>query len=581
MEKTLSDYMTLSKQIDDLKFDKKLKVAILSSFTLNGLDETIHVKCSELGIKYQSFVAGYNQYNQELLEPNSDYYNFSPDVTFLILDIRSFLGENFHNSHNISAQDRKSLAQEKISELENLVKNFENNSNSKLIITNFNIPSYSPNGILESKSEFSFHEMIEKINDSLRNISKTHNSIYIYNFIRFVSKFGEKNIFDYRQFHLADIQISFNFIPFFADELMSYLKPISSLNKKCIVLDLDNTLWGGIVGEDGYDGIELGHTPNGKAFVEFQKELLSLWNQGIILAINSKNNFDDAMKVIKEHPNMILRENNFASIQINWNDKAENLKNIADEVNIGLDSMVFCDDDKINQERIKQEFPEVLTLELSKDPSQFVPILKDLNDFNVLQRTAEDKKRGEMYSQQRERRNLERTISDLDNFLKEIDIKVKIKKSNDFLIPRISQLTLKTNQFNLTTKRYQEEEIRNLSNDTNFSVGCAQVLDKFGDNGITGVYIVKKNEKFWLIDTFLLSCRIIGRGIENAIMSQILKDAKTNGVEEIKAEFIPTKKNKPTENFLSDYGFIKQDEFWVYKLNNDIKTPNHLKVEIE
>jgi FkbH-like protein len=573
--------MTLSNNLDDLQFNNKLKVAILSSFTLNGLNETLHVKCSELGIRYQSYVADYNQYNQELLNPKSDYYRFSPDITFLIIDIRSFLGDYFYNPYTISDDDRKSLAKEKIAELENLIKNFQNHSKSKLVISNFNIPSYSSNGILELKSEFGFHEMIEEINSSLQNISKNNNSIFIYNFIRFVSKFGEKNIFDYRQFYLGDIQIALNFIPLFADELMSYLKPMCGVNKKCIVLDLDNTLWGGIIGEDEFDGIELGHTPNGKAFVEFQKTLLSLWNQGVILAINSKNNFDDAMKVIKEHPNQILREKNFASIKINWNDKAENLKQIADEINIGLNSIVFFDDDKLNQERIKKEFPEVLTPELPNDPSQFVPILEDLNDFNVFQRTIEDKKRGEMYSQQRERKDLERNISNIDDFLKELDIKVKLKKSNEFLIPRISQLTLKTNQFNLTTRRYHEEEIRTFSNDITFSVGCAQVLDKFGDNGITGVYIIKKSEKFWLIDTFLLSCRILGRGVENAILSQILIDAKTNGIEEIRAEFIPTQKNKPAEDFLFNYGFKKQDKFWVYKLNNDIKSPNHLKVEIE
>ena len=362
---------------------------------------------------------------------------------------------------------------------------------------------------------------------------------------------------------------------------MGYVKPFCGKNKKCIVLDLDNTLWGGIIGEDGFDGIELGHTSNGKAFVDFQKQLLSLWNQGIILALNSKNNYDDAIKVIKEHPDMILREKNFASIQINWNDKAQNLKQIADEINIDLNSIVFFDDDKINQERIKQEFPEVLTIELSKDPSQYSLILKDLNDFNVLQKTDEDRKRGQMYAQQRERHELKQSISSLDEFLKQLDIEVKIKKSDEFLIPRISQLTLKTNQFNLTTRRYQEEEIRNFSSDENFEVGCAQVIDKFGDNGVTGVYIVKKDEKSWIIDTFLLSCRIMGRGIEDAILSQILKSAKENGVEEIKAEFIPTQKNKPSENFLSDYGFKKQNNFWIYKLNNDIKSPKHLKVEIE
>ena len=581
MEKSLSDYIALSKNIDDLKSDKNLKVAILSSFTLNGLSETLHVKCSDLGIRYQSYVSGYNQYNQEILNSKSKLYNFSPDVTFLIIDVRNFLGNSFHSAHNMSDDERKILAKEKINDLENLIHTFENNSKSKLVMTTLDVPSYSPSGIIETKLEFGFHEMIEEINTSLRQISKKHVSLYVYDFRQFISKFGENNIFDYRQFHLGDIQIAFNFIPFLANDFISYIKPMCGTNRKCIVLDLDNTLWGGIVGEDGFDGIELGDTPNGKAFVEFQKELLSLWNQGIILAINSKNNLEDAMKVISEHPNMILREKNFANIQINWDDKAINIKKIADEINIGLNSIVFFDDDKINCERIKQEFPEVLTVNLFGDPSQFSTILKELNDFNVLQRTAEDKKRGEMYSQQRERKNLERNVSNLNDFLNELDIRVKIKKSNNFLIPRISQLTLKTNQFNLTTRRYQEEEIRNLSNDTNFSVGCAQVLDKFGDNGVTGVYIVKKNETYWTIDTFLLSCRIMGRGVENAILSQILKEAKLNGVKELRAEFIPTSKNKPAENFLADYGFTNQDNFWVYKLNNDIKSPNHLKVETE
>jgi len=581
LEKTLSEYISLSKNIDDLKFDKKLKIAILSSFTLNGLSEILRVNCSELGIRCQPYMAGYNQYNQEFLDSQSEYYRFSPDVTFLILDIRNFLGDNFHFSYNMSDDERKSLVTEKISNLENIIKCFEKNLNSKLIITNFNIPFYSPNGVIETKSNFGFHEMIEELNKSLRNISKIHNSVYVYDFNQFISKYGEKNIFDYRQFHVGDIQIALNFMPHFAYELMSYIKPITGTNRKCIVLDLDNTLWGGIVGEDGFDGIELGHSSNGKAFVDFQKELLSLWNQGIILAVNSKNNFDDAMKVIKEHPNMILREKNFASIKINWNDKAQNLKQIADDINIGLNSIVFFDDDKINRERIKQEFPEVMTIEIPDDPSQFSSILRDLNDFNVLQRTEEDIKRGQMYVQQRERKEFEKSISSLDDFLEQLDIQVKIKKSNEFLIPRISQLTLKTNQFNLTTKRYQEEDIRNFSNDNKFIVGCAQVLDKFGDNGITGVYIINKQDKLWSIDTFLLSCRVMGRGVENGILSQILIDAKNNGIKEIQANFIPTQKNKPAENFLSDFGFKKEGNNWIYKLNNEIKLPKHLKVEID
>ena len=581
MEKTLSEYISQSKNLDDLGLEKKLKIAIMSSFTLNGLDETLRVKCSEIGIRCQSYVSGYNQYNQEFLNPQSNLYDFSPDITFLILDIRNFLGEIFHFPYKLSDKERKLLVKDKIEELEKIINIFSENSKSKLIISNFNIPSYSPNGIMESKSQFGFHEMIDEINKSLREICKEKNSIYIYNFNNFVSKHGEKNIFDYRQFHVGDIQIIYNLIPILADDLMSYVKPLLGKNRKCIVLDLDNTLWGGIVGEDGFDGIELGHTPKGKAFVEFQKELLSLWNQGIILAINSKNNFDDAMRVIREHPNMILQEKHFASLQINWNDKAQNIKEIASEINIGLDSIVFFDDDKLNQERIKQEFPQILTIDMSEDPSNFVPILKEINDFNVLQRTIEDTQRGEMYAQQRERKNFEKTVSNLDDFLKNLNIKVKMKKSNKFLIPRISQLTLKTNQFNLTTKRYQEKDIQNFSENENFKVGCAQVLDKFGDNGITGVYIVEKNKDFWVIDTFLLSCRIMGRGIETAILNEIIKDAKESGIREVRANFFPTTKNKPAENFLSEFGFTQQGSYWIYDLNNQIKIINHLEVEIE
>ena len=581
MEKTLSEYMSLSKNIDKLKLEKKLKISILSSFTLNGLEETLHVMCSELGIKSQSYVSGYNQYNQELLNPKSNFYDFSPDITFLILDIRNFLGDIFRFPYNLSDQDRKNTVNEKMEQLKKLINIFEENSKSKLIISNFNIPSYSPNGIIETKSEFGFHEMINEINKSLHHFCKKKNSVYVYDFNNFISKYGEKNVFDYRQFYLGDIQITYNFIPILAYNLMSYVKPLLGKNRKCIVLDLDNTLWGGVVGEDGFDGIELGHTPRGKAFVEFQKELLSLWNQGIILAINSKNNFDDAINVIREHPDMILKEKHFASLQINWNDKAHNMQEISNEINIGLDSIVFFDDDKLNQERIKQEFPEILTINVVNDPSDFVPILKEINDFNVLHRTIEDTKRGEMYAQQRERKTLEKSVSNIDDFLKQLDIKVQIKKSNKFLIPRISQLTLKTNQFNLTTKRYQEEDIKKLSNNENFEVGCAQVLDKFGDNGITGVYIVEKNKDFWLIDTFLLSCRIMGRGIESAILTEIIKKAKVNGIKEIRANFVPTSKNKPSENFLSDFGFQKHDEQWIYDLNNEITKINHLEVEIE
>ena len=401
-------------------------------------------------------------------------------------------------------------------------------------------------------------------------------------FNQFITEYGERNVFDYRQYFLGDVKISTNYIPSFGNELMGYVKPTLGLNKKCIVLDLDNTLWGGIVGEDGYNGIDLGDTPPGKAFVEFQKILLSLHQRGIILAINSKNNVADAMEVIKNHPNMILREENFACMKINWNDKLSNMQEIANELNIGLESIVFFDDDPTNRELMRSIIPEVLTPELPKDPSQLPIVISDLNDFNVLKITDEDSKRGEMYLQQRKRVELSQKTKNLDDFLSQLDIKVKIKTASEFTLPRISQLTLKTNQFNLTTKRYQEEEIRNFINSPDKVVACAQVTDKFGDNGITAVYIINKdsNEE-WSIDTMLLSCRIMGKGVEEGILDHIIQEARNVGVTRIKANYIATKKNKPVENFLPNFGFKKENNSWYYYIDDKVKKPKHIERIVE
>jgi len=406
--------------------------------------------------------------------------------------------------------------------------------------------------------------------------------MFVYDFNQFVTKHGEDNIFDYRKFLFGDIKISLDFIPYLANDLMSYLKAVLGLNRKCIVVDLDNMLWGGIVGEDGFDGIKLGPTSPGNAFVEFQRLLLSYWQRGILLAINSKNNYDDVIQVIKEHPYMVLREEHFASMQINWNDKVSNMKEIVKDLNIGLNSLVYFDDDAVNRELVSTRMPEILTVNVPNDPTLYSKTLMSLNDFNVLQITDEDLKRGKMYQQQKVRKELQSTATNLDEFLKQLDIKITIKNATQFTIPRISQLTLKTNQFNLTTKRYQEEDIVKFSKDKTKLVGCAQVEDKFGDNGITGVFIINKdNPTEWSIDTFLLSCRVMGRGVEDAIMAHILQKAKADGVKKVSGMYIPTKKNMPCENFLSNYGFTKNGEFWSYSLNNPIKIPNHLTVVSE
>jgi len=581
-EQKLSYYINKAASLNNQTFDKKTRIAFLGSFTLNGLAETIQVKCAEQKIQCVTYVGAYNQYNQEILNSGSDLYKFNPDITFLFIDVRAALKDLFHHPYSISQEERKQFVNTITEEILNLTKKFSDTTKSKLVLANFNTPTFSPYGIFENKTEFGFKRMLYEINSMLEDALLNSDSIYVFDFAHFVVKFGEKNVFDYKQFFFGDMQINLDYIPHLATNLMSYVIAYSGMTKKCIVLDLDNTLWGGIVGEDGFNGIKLGLEPPGNVFVEFQKILLSLHQRGIILAINSKNNYDDAIMVINEHPYMILREEHFASLKINWTDKVSNMKEIADEINIGMDSIAFFDDDPVNREYMQVNLPEVLTVNLPHDPSEFVNILQNMNEFSVLNITHEDQQRGKMYAEQRKRSELEKSVPNLENFLKQLDLKVSIKNANEFTIPRISQLTLKTNQFNLTTKRYQENDIRKLSEDKNYLVRCAQVQDKFGDNGITAVFIVKKeNQKEWVIDTFLLSCRVMGREVERGILSHIVNEAKNNHVEKIRAQFLPTAKNKPIEDFLPNCGFKKDNDSWVYSVNSPFVVPDCLTVSAE
>ena len=581
-EENLAYFLNEAKTIKTRNLGKKLRVAFLANSTINGFEETMRVKCFQKGIDCITYVADYNQYNQEILNQNSRLYQFKPDITFLILDTRHVLGDHFFSWHKVSHDEKSKFVERSINEIKKLCNTFEENLETKLVITSLQIPSYSSYGINESREIRGLKEIVHEINNELLDEFGRHNvsqKIFIYDFNEFIMKFGEKNIFNYKQFFSGDIKISTEYVPKFVNELMGYIYAITGTTKKCIVLDLDNTLWGGIIGEDGFDNIKLGDNPVGRSFVEFQKRLLGLNQRGIILDINSKNNFDDAIEVIQKHPNMILSEDNFASVKINWDDKVLNLQKISEELNIGLDSIVFFDDDPINQEYVKDSLPDVLVVDLPKDSSRYAQIITEMKEFDVLKITEEDAKRGDMYLDQKKRKELENKVGDFNEFLKQMNIEVTVQKANSFSIPRIAQLTLKTNQFNLTTRRYQEEEVSKFSSSDDKIVECVEVSDKFGNNGITGAYIIeKKSDEEWVVDTFLLSCRIMGRGVEEIMMNQIIENAKLSGIKRIKGEFIPTAKNKPAENFYEELGFNKENNFWVFNTDNIIKKPEHIKV---
>ena len=455
-----------------------MKVAVAGTFTLHKLQPMLEEggKSEDVSIQARVYTS-YNLCADEICNKASDLNGFRPDVLFILLDIRSLIPEYLGLAHT-SKEEKKRIIADKLEYIKRLAAIFmENNSGAMLVIHNLEIPAYSPLGILDKKVEMGMKDCIRMLNTSLEEEFRNQKSVYVFDYDGFLSKHGKKSAFDPRFYYLADMKLHDGMMRELAKEYMAYIKPLKRLSK-CIVLDLDNTLWGGIVGEDGFDKIKLGPTPPGNAFVEFQKILLALFEKGIILAINSKNNLEDGLKVIREHPHMILREKHFSTMRINWQDKAANLKEIAEELGIGIDSIVFVDDDKLNRLRIKSVFPEVLVVELPEDPSFYAETVMELNDFNTLQLTEDDKSRGRMYAEERQRKELQSKFSDMAGFLRELQIKVEIEEANSFTIPRISQLTNRTNQFNLTTRRYSEAEIERFSQDRNCYVCSIKASDK-------------------------------------------------------------------------------------------------------
>lgn len=583
-----SDYKALYKSIKNKKkgFSKELKIAILSSFTVQGLDEILFVKCFQQGIKTKIYLAPYNQYNQEVVNSKSKLYEFNPDLVILMIDSISYLGDYWLNPYQLAISRRKKFIKTKSDEIEKLISRLQSNSEAKIIVHNFNVPQHSPLGILENKQEYGFHDSIRQLNANLQKMSINDPSLFVFDYDSFCSKRGSSNTLDYKLYYLADMRLPTNYLIELCDDYLGYLKPLVSIIKKCIVLDLDNTLWGGILGEVGFEGIQLGPTPEGRSYWEFQKYLLSFYQRGILLAINSRNNLDEVLKVLREHPYMVLREEHFASIKANWQDKATNMKSIADELNIGLDSFVFFDDDPFNRELIHKSLNEVSVVDLPEDKSLYLDTLMGLNDFNTLQITDEDKQRGKMYVFERKRQELEKSVSNIDEFVKSLGVRIKIERANEYSIPRISQLTQKTNQFNMTTRRYLEDQIKIFNSDEKYIVLSAEVIDKFGEYGLTGVVIIKKENSAWIIDNFLLSCRVLGRRIEESILAHLVREAKKGKAKKLVGEFIKTEKNLPAENFYQNNGFElidKQEglERWEFDCMLDYNCPQHVKIVVQ
>ena len=573
-------YKQISKELNVPVF----KIAILRSITIEPMFPFIKVKCYENKINPELYLGDYNIIDQEILDKSSGLYSFKPDVLIIFSRPQEMCPRLVDSYLELSPEKVETEIKDFLDKMESLISTFRANSKAKIILHNFELPEFLIFGIIDNQHERSQKRVFERIDKGLIEIVNRHEEVYLLDYEHLISLYGKKNWFDEKMWYTAKAPISRVGLEALADEYVRYFKTMLGMTKKCIVLDLDNTLWGGILGEEGIEGIKIGHSSPGNAFVDFQRELLNAYHKGFILAINSKNNEENGMEVFERHPDMVLRKEHFASMKINWIDKVQNMKDIAKELNIGLDSFVYFDDNPVERELIKQQLPEIHTVDLPDNPHLYPRILRELPHFERLSFTEEDIKRGEIYRAQVQRQKLGKSSTSLEDFYTSLEMEAIVKLNDKFSIPRLANMTQKTNQFNVTTIRYSESDISNFVTSDSHRVYSLQLIDKFGDNGIVGEIIIKGNDDAWEIDSFLLSCRIIGRTVETAFLSYIIEEARKAKIKSIIGKYIPTKRNTPAKDLYNDHSFElveEKDGTTIWKLDiekSSIKRPDWIKI---
>jgi FkbH-like protein len=359
-----------------------------------------------------------------------------------------------------------------------------------------------------------------------------------------------------RHWHASKLTIAPDFIPLYADVVLRTVAAIYGKSRKCLVLDLDNTLWGGVIGDDGLAGIKLGQgSPTGEAFLAIQQLAKQLRSRGVILAVCSKNEEDAARSPFQSHPDMLLAESDIAVFQANWTDKASNLRAIAATLNIGIDALVFLDDNPAERMQVRRELPMVAVPELPEDPALYPQILAAAGYFETVSFSVEDKNRAEYYRSNAQRAEILNKTGDMQSYLRSLDMICEINPVDAMSRARSSQLINKSNQFNLTTRRYSEGEIEALETDVGAHLIQVRLTDKFGDNGIISVIIARNAEDGWAIDTWLMSCRVLGRRVEEAVLGHLATAARAAGAKTLSGAYIPSPKNRMVADHYQKLGF--------------------------
>ena len=551
----------LKKIVRAIPLDRKIdtKIAVLGD-TATQLLVTAIKGCTYIkGINVDIYEAEYDQIFSEIIDDSSGLYSFSPNYTIIYMSSEKLYEEFI----KLPLEARSSFAETVISRIKSQWNKIENTLNCRIIQLNYAENNDMLFGNFGAKLPSSYIFQLRKLNVLLMESASEDKNVHLADLSSIQNTFGREYCFADKYYYSAKLAISLDILPYIADHIAQIIAALNGKFKKCAVLDLDNTLWGGVIGDDGINNIQIGELGVGRAFSDFQKWLKELKNRGIILAICSKNNEDTAKEPFEKHPEMILKLDDIAIFVANWDDKASNIRYIQQTLNIGMDSMVFIDDNPFERNLVKELIPDITVPELPEDPSQYLAFLKSLNLFETASYSDMDADRTVQYQAEARRIQLQQAFGSIDEYLAGLEMTGTAKSFDDFHIPRIAQLTQRSNQFNLRTIRYTEAEIAEIAASDKFLTLYFTLKDKFGDHGLISVVILEKQSDTLFVNEWLMSCRVLKRTAEEFIINTMIKTAKENGFKHVVGEYLPTSKNTMVKDIYEKLGFkrINDDRF--------------------
>ena len=527
------------------------RIAVLRNATVEPWLPEFFAALLQRGIKATFAVGDYSVYERYASEP-SELGEPEPEFFFVYVDPAEFVGDARHNPPG----DLESVLVERIW---GIVSGLLGRSRANVILSNLPPDPHGIHQLHGDQDPGSWPQRRRTVNAELVRHSCDEARVAMLDIDRIVGEFGASRAFDTRMYLTARSPFAVDFLPRLAQALADIVAVEVCAPRKCVVVDCDNTLWGGVLGEDGAEGVRIGRSYPGSAYREFQLFLAGLRRRGLMLALNSKNNESDVLSFLESSPDVILRPDDFVARRINWRDKASNLVEMAGEINIGLDSMIFIDDSPVECERVRTALPEVQVEQFPANPVDVPEFQAGLMNVDRLRVAIEDIDRTKSIRANARRERLRKETPDMESFIRSLDITLVVDRQNREAIQRISQLTRRTNQFNLTTRRYGVGEVERLMDEG--VVYCMSMRDRFSDYGIIGAAIVSVGcESDWEIDSFMLSCRAFGRRVEDALLASVLEDARAAGARTVRARFVATRKNKMTRDFFPGRGFEVTEE---------------------